>query len=476
MQLIFVDSHGITQAERVGYVSPESAIQHSLAQQLQQPGQKLSISAPTVTSRVPWAQQNDTDLLFEEANRYIESAIAPPAGYAPAAHRQEMAVALWRQADGRHIVMKQFPDILSDRLAQVPEIQVGRLQVSAAAGQRLVEQSPHTIQFGKEAFMTKTGDSVTLPSVSVMQPDGGRFLIGAVAARSIALPAGSTYMAAFSRNSGSDRVVDMQVMDLPIVEQTQAEVAAFSEGRSHLTFDYEPHTAYGVREGDIVIAQAEQGGEPVALRVGGQHRIDERLAAQAGAAQRWAEVEKAAPPPIAEQLAAARSEGKELWGLNVEPLGSYRQGQITPFSMPEQSQQVVTQTAPQTEQAPSSVNQEPPAKPVSLQLYERYSSQNSGVLSAVAAGNSQLQQRLDSSMAESAIADGHATEAVQDAIAQHSPAAQRSGQPKTYAKNVVRYLPDHTDKTPDSTSKKRAQAQGRNPSKRAKAKDNGMGY
>ena len=47
----------------------------------------------------------------------------------------------------------------------------------------------------------------------------------------------------------------MQVMDLPAVEQTQAEVAAFSEGRSHLTFAYEPHAAYGVREGQIVIAQ-----------------------------------------------------------------------------------------------------------------------------------------------------------------------------------------------------------------------------
>ena len=471
-QLIFVDRQGITQAERVGYVSPESAVQHNLAQKFQQPGQKLSISAPTVTSRVPWAQQNDTDLLFEEANRYIESALAPPEGKEPAAHRQEMAIALWRQADGRHIVMKQFPDVLSDRLAQVHEIQIGRLQVSAAASQQLIEQSPHTIQFGKAAFVTKAGDSVTLPSVSVMQPDGQRLLIGAVAARSIALPADATYMAAFSKNPGSDRVVDMQVMDLPTVEQTQAEVAAFSEGRSHLTFDYEPHAAYGIREGDILVTQGQDSGS-VALRVGGQHRIDAQLAAKAGVAQRWAAVERSLPAVLFEQLAAAHSEGKQLWGLNVEPLGTYTKGQITPFPATEQSQQMV---AHQAEPAPASVNQVPPAKPPSLQLYERYSSQNSGVLSTVAAGNPQLQQRLDSAVVERAIADGHPIEAVQQAIAQHSPEAQRGGQPDAYAKNVVGQVNSRTDKATYPPSKKRTQPQSRNSPKRAKAKDNGIGY
>ena len=104
--------------------------------------------------------------------------------------------------------------------------------------------------------MTKAGDSVTLPSVSVLQPDGQRLLIGAVAGRNLALPAGATYMAAFFKNPSSEKVVDMQVMDLPAIEQTQAEVAAFSEGRSHLTFDYEPHAAYGIREGQVIIAKA----------------------------------------------------------------------------------------------------------------------------------------------------------------------------------------------------------------------------
>ena len=203
-QLIFVDSKGATQAERVGYVSPESAIQHNLAQQLQRPGQKLSVSAPEVTMQVPWAQQNDTDLLFEQANRYIDSALAPPAGKEPAAHRQEIAIALWRQSDGRHIVMKQFPDILRDRLSRAPEIAVGRLQISREVAQRLIERSPHAIQFGKDTFPAKGSEAIA-PSVSVLKPDGNRFLIGAVAARSIALPEGATYLAAFSRTRAARR-------------------------------------------------------------------------------------------------------------------------------------------------------------------------------------------------------------------------------------------------------------------------------
>lgn len=74
---------------------------------------------------------------------------------------------------------------------------------------------------------------------------------------------------------------------------------------------------------------------------------------------------------------------------------------------------------------------------MSLQLYERYSAESSGVLSAVVAGNPQLPQRLDSAVVERAIAYGCSTEAVQDAISRHSPAAQRSGQPEVYAKNEL---------------------------------------
>ena len=483
-ELSFIDSEGIARTQEVGYVSQASALEHGLEQRLQRPKKTLSVSAPSVTSHVPWAQQNDTDMLFDEANRYIEGAIAPPPGKDIDAHRQELATALWRQHSGRHIVMKQFPEVLGDRLQHVPEIQVGRLQVTSAVGQQLVEHNPHTIRFSKDAFLTKAGDELVLPSVSVIKPDGQQ-LIGAVAARSVALPEGATYMAAFSKNPKSDRVIDMQVMDLPAISQTEAQVAAMREGRRHLTFDFEPHADYGIREGDIVIAQAEEGGEQVALRVGGQHLIDEQLAAKHSG--RWAEVEKSSPEKLMTQLSAATDEGKALWGMNVEPLGTYRQGQITSFTVAEQERQVLPETVsesvveqpdkhpvvtsvPESAQPPQP-NQPPQEISPSRLLWDRYSAQNSGVLAGVAAGNPSVQRSLDQAMAKQAIQDGHSAKEVEEAIAQHSPIAKQSSQPETYAKAAV-------EQAASSLPKKhlRGQNKARTVKRRTKAKDTGISY
>lgn len=337
-QLTCLDSQGNKRVQDIGFVSPDSAQKHELEKRLTRTG-LLSATSPEVSLRVPFVQQNDTDMLYTQAERCLQTGLEPPLGQDPEAHRKTVFTEFWgSHYTGRKIVMRHGTDVLSDRLTQVPEIQVGRLQISHEIAQRLIERSPHTIEFGQDTFSAKGGEAI-LPSVSVLKPDGDRFLIGAVAARSIALPEGATYMAAFFKNPGSEKVVDMQVMDLPAVAQSQAEVAAFSDGRSHLTFDYEPHAAYGVREGQVIIAQAA-GSKPVALRVGDQHRIDARLAEKAGAAQRWADVEKSSPSALFEQLATAQGEGKKLWGLNVEPLGTYAKGQITPFQKVQESQQI----------------------------------------------------------------------------------------------------------------------------------------
>ncbi|MEO0516301.1 MAG: hypothetical protein AAF171_03260 [Cyanobacteria bacterium P01_A01_bin.116] len=482
-ELSFVDSEGVARTQAVGYVSQSSVLEHGLEQRLQLPNKTLSVSAPSVTSHVPWAQQNDTDMLFDEANRYIEEAISPPPEKDIDTHRQELATALWRQHSGRHIVMKQFPEVLGDRLRHVPEIQIGRLQISSAVGQEPTEHNPHTIRFGKDVFPTKAGEEITLSSVSVMQPDGQQRLVGAVAARSVALPEGATYMAAFSKNAKSDRVIDMRVMDLPVIAQAQSEVAAMREGRRHLTFDFEPHADYGIREGDIVIAQAEQGGEQIALRVGGQHLIDEQLAVKHS--QRWSEVEKAPPEKLMAQLSAASSKGKALWGMNVEALGTYRQGQITSFPMAEQAQQTSKATVservveqPDNHHAVSTVleapqqsqpNQPPQEISLSRLLWDRYSSQNSGVLAGVAAGNSSIQRSLDQAIAKQAIQDGHSVKDVEEAIAQHSPLAQQSSQPETYAKAAA-------EQAANSLPKKHSQVQhkARAITRRMKANDNGL--
>jgi hypothetical protein len=289
-------------------------------------------------------------------------------------------------------------------------------------------------------------------------------------------------MAAFTKNSGSNLVVDMQVMDLPTIEQTSAEIAAFQSGRSHLTFDYEPHAAYGVREGQIVIAQSQDGGEQTALRVQGQHPIDATLVATAGAAQRWAEVEKSASAVLFEKLSASHEQGKALWGLNVQPLGEYVRGQIKPF-VALNPDQPLTNDKPLVEVDSSSSHvaeqlvQEPPEL---QQLWEKYSAQNSGVLDAIAAHNPQLREDLDRVMANQAIEDGCPVEMIKEAIAQHSTAAQKSGQPDIYAQNVVAQVERDTAKATQPNPKRPSQAktQGRQSSKRAKTKanDNGMGY
>jgi hypothetical protein len=490
-QLIFTDSQGVTQAEPLGYVSVESAQEHNLAQALQQPGQLLTIPAPSVTTQVSWLQQNDTDFLYEEARRHLEIAFAPPEGKDPEIHRQELAIALWQRyekqaADGRHIVMKQFPDILRDHLSQLPQITVGRLQISGNAIQRLIDKSPHTIQFGKDTFASKSGD-VVVPSVSVLKPDGDGFLIGAVAARNVALPEGATYMAAFSKNPGSALVVEMQVMDLPTIEQTSDEIAAFQSGRSHLTFYYEPHTAYGVREGQVVIAQAPDGGEQIALRVGGHHPIDATLVATAGAAQRWAAVEQSSPERLNEHLSVAHREGKELWGLNVQPLGIYRRGQITPFevsAMAEPSKGIAQQTAtsPIVSEArakPSVAEQPVPEKSESEQLWEKYSAQPGGSLAIVAAKSPGTQAYLDLRMAQRAIKDGCLIEAVIEAITQHSPLAREMPQPETYASGIVLRSARRPANTaspvgPAVAGHTQPQSKVPTPARRAASRDSGM--
>ena len=193
--------------------------------------------------QVPWAQQNDSKMIYAQRDRYLEKSLAPPDGKDPQVHSQEMAIALWRQSKGgRKLMMQEYPEVLSDRLQNVPDIKVGRLQISSEQVQRLAASSPHTIQFANDTFSAKGGD-VTEPSVSVLKANGDRYLIGAVSggsSPSISLPEAAIYTAAFTKDATSEKIVHMQVMDLPVIEQTPNEIAALRAGRSHLTLDHNP--------------------------------------------------------------------------------------------------------------------------------------------------------------------------------------------------------------------------------------------
>ncbi|PZO18177.1 MAG: hypothetical protein DCF25_10125 [Leptolyngbya foveolarum] len=451
-QLVFVDSEGVRQAERIGYVSPASAEQHQLSQKFQQHNQKLTISAPTVTTQVPWARQNDSKMLYAQRDQYLERSLAPPAGKDPQIHSQEMATALWRQSKGgRKLVMQEYPEVLRDRLQTVPEMTLNRLQVSSEVKQALVERSPLIIQFSQDTFQVK-GVETVLPSVSVLKSDGDHLLLGTPNTESLALPAGATYMAAFSHNPTSEKVVDMQMMDLPTVAQTPAELAAIKVGdRTHLTFDGEPHADYGVREGQLVIVQAAEGGEQMAVRVGAQHRIDTQLLQQAGAVQRWAEAEKQPSSALFEKLAAARTDGKELWGLNVEALGTYERGQIKTM--------VVEQpvTTPESVALPSI--EQPSVEKSELSQAPESASAPSGVMAAIARTNPALKQRLEQYATENS---SEKTE--QGVIAQGSESNARS-QAERKGKSVDNWTAKVTPSNQKSAQRRR----------RSQSKYNGIG-
>ena len=458
-QLVFVDSNGAVQAERIGYVSPESAAQHQLSQKFQRFDQKLTISAPVMTMQVPWGRENDSKMLFAQRDQYLERSLAPPAGKDPQIHSQEMALALWRQSKGgRKLVMQEYPEMLSDRLRTVPEIKIGRLQISSELVQRLVDKNPHTIQFAKDRFPSQGGE-VTVASVSVLKADGDRFLIGAVSDSSsdasIALPEGATYLAAFSQ-AVSEKIVNMQVMDLPTVEQTPVELSAIAtDDRTHLTFDGEPHADYGIREGQVALAQAAEGGEQIALRVGSQHRIDPQLLAREGAIQHWSEVENQPSSALFEKLAAARSDGKELWGLNVEALGTYERGQIKPL------EQLVLEEQQASTVEPALLPLEQPfVEKAELPKVSKSSPAPSGVMAAIARANPAMQQ-LEQSAAESSSAKRE-----QGAIA-NGPESNTRSQSAGKSKNAAKQANNAKATQPNKSSTQRR--------RRSPSKDNGIG-
>ena len=255
-------------------------------------------------------------------------------------------------------------------------------------------------------------------------------------------------MAAFSKDATSEKIVHMQVMDLPVIEQTPDEIAALHEGRCHLTLDHNPHDEYGVRAGSVVLTQAESEGEQIALRVSGQHVIDEKIAAIGS--QRWADAEKAPAIALFDKLAAARAEGTELWGLNVQPLGIYERGQIKQFETI-----AVEPLAAATEPALAQVLLQLPVAKAEQARAPEPAAAPSGVMAAIARSSPQMQQRL-----EKATLEGNSKKAEQAAIARDP---QLNQQQPAKAAQEASAKPNRSVKTP---------AQKR----RSQAKDSGMSY
>ncbi|MEN9568455.1 MAG: hypothetical protein RLZZ69_3651, partial [Cyanobacteriota bacterium] len=106
-------------------------------------------------------------------------------------------------------------------------------------------------------------------------------------------------------------------------------------GRTHTTRNFEPHQAYGVREGDIMLAYKGAKDNPqaqIALRVGKQSEITPAMMKDKKFQHFWSNKEKHAPQALPEFFSKEITDGKSVWGLDFEPLGDYRDGKIYDFA------------------------------------------------------------------------------------------------------------------------------------------------
>ena len=445
-------------------MSPESAEKLKLEEKLFA-NKRLSIESPTVTLRVPYARENDADTLYAEADRCVQKALTPPEGKDPNVHRQAVFTEFWgAHFEGRKIVVRHGTDVVCDRLKSF-STKLSRVQGDV----ELVADGPRTVRFTTHEFVTKKQERVQRDSVEIAESNGEFRHLGYVANdKERVLPSGRTFMASFesvasAKGEIARHVVSMNLMELPTIEQSKAEMDAFQDGRRHLTFSGEdPYAVYGVRAGDIAIAQAPESGKQIALQVQGQHVLDEKLAARPGAIQRWTQAEQVVSSSFFGRLTTARQEGKELWGLNAQPLGTYERGQIKPFEVDVVEEQVTAQPAqvePQPVKATEADKQPSGTKAVVAsdvsqpQSTEQPSAQV-GVMAAIARRNPRVQQRL-----EQANAEGKSEKARPDATASDKQSTVEKG---------------------TQTNRKQAQSQSASrpkprSQKKARSKDNEVG-
>ncbi|MBW4528397.1 MAG: hypothetical protein KME18_24995 [Phormidium tanganyikae FI6-MK23] len=440
----------------LGFVAPESAIEHTLEERLEQHS-RIPLANPTVQFRPPLALQNDAKEQLARAAHYLQDAVAA----IPSEERMAYASAMWRQSSGMGIVLKAFTPEVCQQLQTVPEITLTGIQRETNEAGRIPD-GEYTVRFSQYAYQTKDGETRTTQSVAIVEADGTEKQFGAIEPRSMRLPTGTTVTAQIttpladkvtaktpvgeisikkiSEHDLSDRawqsesamlyiehrdqtaiaqvevdgsrktlgvldaaserklrssnflqvgslqgtqavlnreagnVAQVQVMSLiaqPLAKSVQQAIEERSDevapdlatssavkitgkpvqmtyplmmdgeanplpidncldamrgyGRCHTTRTFEPYKAYGFKEGDVALADA--GERKVAFRVGEQYRITPAMVADPAYQQQWADMEKHS----AKALPQLFLNKQEVWGLRMEPLGDYVEGQIKPF-------------------------------------------------------------------------------------------------------------------------------------------------
>ena len=206
--LTFTDKKGKAQTKNLGSVAQESVAQHGLKDRLQRSDHTLDIRSPHVQAQPPFAQENNVDALLAIANKYAETAVEQ----IPEEERPAYLSALWRESDGMGFGLKHFTDLVTTRLSTIPEISITGVQYQPET-LRAIPEGECTVKFAEYTYQTKAGAKKTSPSISLITPEEGEMHLGAVDARSIHLPIGSTVIANITVEPSGKTAV-MQVLDV----------------------------------------------------------------------------------------------------------------------------------------------------------------------------------------------------------------------------------------------------------------------
>ncbi|MEM8805359.1 MAG: hypothetical protein AAGF01_04940 [Cyanobacteria bacterium P01_G01_bin.38] len=230
--LSFTDEKGSRRSQRLGNVSPESVAQHNLVQRLREhPKRTLTIRSPVAQIQVPFAQENDAEETLSRAMNYAQDAVAQ----IPKEERPAYVSALWRQSDGMGFALKHFPDLVSDRLQTVPEITLTGIQHSTnEAGQ--IPAGEYTVRFSEYSYINKAGQTKTSPSVKLIYEDDAQEQFGALNARSMHLPLGTTVKAHLSIDT-SGKTARMQVLDL-VSQPPNPQVSLLQTDANHCLYRF----------------------------------------------------------------------------------------------------------------------------------------------------------------------------------------------------------------------------------------------
>ncbi|MGB5593918.1 MAG: hypothetical protein WBM62_07795, partial [Crocosphaera sp.] len=106
-------------------------------------------------------------------------------------------------------------------------------------------------------------------------------------------------------------------------------------GRIHTTRAFEPYKAYNFQEGDLAIAYSgnkENPDKQVLFLVGEQYKITDEMIDNPTFRQEWSDKEKHSPQELYSLKKKYHKNNEEkLWGLNMTPLGDYREGKVYSF-------------------------------------------------------------------------------------------------------------------------------------------------